>query len=385
MKTLVTFLGRVPKNDGSYRKTRYLFDDGGHAEELAFFGWALVQRIHPDRFVVFGTRGSMWDHLFEGDLQLGNAAEVDRLALVEAVENKTVSQPMLDALAPVLADKLGCEVLLWLVPYGLSETDQVELLRHMADAVPEQSTLHLDITHAFRHLPMIGLLAALYLRALRKVTVEKIWYGAYNEDTGEAPVYELNGLLKIADGISAMTSYNKDGDYSVLAGLQGDSGCFLRQAAFYERCTNPVKAREKLTSWSKQECQEHNPLAVLFADELRQRISWFKGKSRADWEKALAFEYLERHDFVRAAAFGLESAISRAVADAGGNLNVFETRNRKREELKYVRDGFKTLNNLRNALVHGLLSKDRKVLNMTEDEQTLYSTLKSLLRQVLEA
>ena len=384
MKTLITFLGRVPKNDGSYRKTRYVFDNHSHTEEVAFFGWALQQRIRPDRFVVFGTSGSMWDHLFEGDLQLGEAAEEARLNLLEDVDAKSVSQAMLDALAPVLSNKLGCAVSLRLLPYGLSESEQVALLQRMADEVPKNSGLHLDITHALRHLPMIGLMAALYLRELRKVKVEKIWYGAYEEDTNQAQVYDLNGLLRIADGIAAMARYHKDGDYSALAGLLGDDGQLLEQAAFYERTTNPVKAREKLTSWINHPIKNTNPVSVLFEDEIKQRISWHKGKNRAEWEKSLAFEYLKRRDFVRAVAFGLEGVISREVVNAGGNLNDYETRNNKREELKHSLDGFKTLNNLRNALLHGLLPSDNKIRKIIRDEQTLYITLKDLLKQVME-
>ena len=84
--TLVTFLGRSPKEEGAYRATCYEFAEGDDCEPLAFFGWALQNRLQPERLVILGTRGSMWDHLFEGDFDFGNLAEEERLALAEGVE-----------------------------------------------------------------------------------------------------------------------------------------------------------------------------------------------------------------------------------------------------------------------------------------------------------
>lgn len=103
MTTLIFFLDRVPKNEGGYRTTVYAFPDGTRSGPVAFLGWPLRDKLGADRLVILGTAGSMWDHLFEGDLQLGEQAETDRLALLEAVEQKAVSQAHLTPLAPLLA------------------------------------------------------------------------------------------------------------------------------------------------------------------------------------------------------------------------------------------------------------------------------------------
>lgn len=396
MKTLVTFLGRVPKNDGSYRKTRYLFDDGSHAEELAFFGWALQQRVQPDRLVVFGTRGSMWDHLFEGDLQLGDAAEASRLELVEAVEHKKVEQAMLNALAPVLTDKLGCEVVLRLLPYGLAENDQVELLRRMADVVPENSTLHLDVTHAFRHLPMIGLMAALYLRELRQVTVEKIWYGAYDEDTGEAPVYDLNGLLKIADWLNALAIYEHNGDYSVFDRLLPTSiDHTLEQASFLESVNRIGQARSCLKPVIKQlENAFDDPALSLFSNELTQRIDWANKNNYYLRQRDLAFEYLKRGQYLQAILKGWEAFTTLLQREAGGNLDpdnhkhreqvrdAFDSEERKKRPRKRW-DTFDELRRLRNAVAHGSQPKGEAVQRALSSADEMHKLLTNLFATLL--
>ncbi|MFN3595627.1 MAG: TIGR02221 family CRISPR-associated protein, partial [Thiobacillaceae bacterium] len=57
--TLISFLGRAPKGESGYRATRYRFADA-QTRPVAFFGWALRERIAPSRMVILGTEGSMW-------------------------------------------------------------------------------------------------------------------------------------------------------------------------------------------------------------------------------------------------------------------------------------------------------------------------------------
>ncbi len=89
---LITFLGRVPNTSTGYRTTTYEFDDGSITNPVAFFGWSLQQRIKARRVMILGTSGSMWDHLFELDIDFGKDNENERLELAEAVETQSVTQ-----------------------------------------------------------------------------------------------------------------------------------------------------------------------------------------------------------------------------------------------------------------------------------------------------
>lgn len=382
---LLTFLGRVPKTEkGAYRKTCYQFEDGS-TEPLAFFGWALQQRLQPQRLVILGTAGSMWEHLFEGDLDLGGREEEARLALVDAVGNKNVTDKHLSPLAPLLSDRLGCEVRLQLIPYCRDEREQVELLSVMSGHVESRDQVHIDVTHGFRHLPMLALLATFYLRSVRQAEIEGIWYGAFDPDSGAAPVHNLLGLLRIADWLEALHTYDKDGDYGVFAPLLGPVGEWLRSAAFFERSSNPVKARQALTSWSKRSDRFplKDPAAELFRDQLDRRVSWYRGPDRAAWEKSLAWQYLGQGDYVRAAIYGLEAVITREVIRRGGDPGDYDRRDGVREELKQSQNGFKTLQNLRNALAHGVRPFNQKIEKAMANEADLRHTLGSLLTQLV--
>jgi len=377
---LLTFLGRVPKDQESYRTTVYDFGDGQPEAPTAFFGWPLQRRLKPDKLVILGTAGSMWEHLFEGDLAFGDAEQDARDALYEAVDQKQVTASHLAPLAPLLSECLGCDVVLDLIPYCRDEVEQVQLLQIMAGHVDVGDRVDLDVTHGFRHLPMVALLSALQLQTLRQAEVAGIWYGTYDPDTKEAPVYRLGGLLHIADWLQALHTYDKDGDYGAFAPLLGPAGAVLHDAAFFERSSNPVKAREKLTTWVNRDDRvpADDPAAALFSDALHQRIRWYRGSSRAEWERALADEYLERGDYVRAAIYGLESVVSAEVDRRGEAGNDYDVREAAVINLKN-RWEFRTLNSIRNALAHGVRPRDKKITRIIRDEQALRGELRSLL------
>lgn len=379
-RVLLSFLGRTPKTESGYRPTRYDFGDGTMEPPTAFFGWSLQRRLRPDRLVILGTAGSMWDHLFEDEptFQAGND---EALALLDAVAGKCVTAVHLAPWAPHLSARLGCEVLLELIPYARDGAEQVDLLRIMAGHVGQGDRVDLDVTHGFRHLPMLAILAALHLRSVRGAEIAGIWYGAFDPDSGAAMVHDLAGLLHIADWLQALHTFDKDGDYGAFAPLLGPAGRLLDEAAFFERTSNPVKARERLTGWAGRTDRfpPDDPAAALFSEALHDRISWYRRGTRAEWERALANEYLDRQDYVRAAIYGLESVISAEVARQPSGTHDYDARESARQSLK-AKEAFRTLDWIRNALAHGVRPRDQRITRIIGDRATLERTLRELLR-----
>jgi len=396
--TLITILGRPKKEENVYQPTRYTFEDQTQTDPLAFFGWALQQRIQPQRMVILGTSGSAWDHLFEGDIDLGENGADERLALIDACEQKQVTQAQLDKLCSYLSQHLGCSVELTLIPYARNEAEQVELLRTMAKHVPASENVHLDVTHGFRHLPMLSLLAALYLRIARNATIEKIWYAAYDPDTKTAPVLDLSGLLRIADGLQALASFDKDGDYGIFvpllhqAGLSPESTQALREAAYFENILNVGDATGKLRTARKLGLDQAQlkPEADLLLPSIRERLDWSAENKQFEKQTKLARQALTRQDYLRATLYAYEAVITKLCHMSGASKTDFDQREQTRKDYEarqkdlrgQEHEDYKLLKNLRNQVAHGTRGSKGEIQTIMLNENLMQQTLTQLLTRI---
>ena len=381
MKVLVSTLGksRLDPTTG-YRKTRYRFSDE-FMREVPFFGLALREFSRPDRMVVLGTAGSMWDVFIEHHVD-GDDLEETRLRLMEAVREETVDQTLLDTVTPLIEKRLGIPAKPVLIPYAKTIGEQVEILRVLATEIHMNERVILDVTHGFRHLPMLSLVATHYLEQVKGNAIEDIYYGALEmtPPDGETPVLKLTGLLRLMDWVQALAAYDKDGDYGVFAELLHQEGFskhqaeLLGKAAFFERTTNPVQARPALSGVFADIGKLNMDIGGLFQPELSDRIRWFRSPNRDAWELDLADAYLERKDYLRAAIYLQEAFISRKVIESKGDTHDFNTRDSIRQQGKND-EHFKRLTYLRNAMAHGVRSDDKQTRAAIRDESSLRGAL----------
>jgi CRISPR-associated Csx2 family protein len=385
MTTLISFLG---KQQPGYRTATYRFD-AAYTACVPFFGMALADYLHPDRLILLGTSGSMWDVFFERE---GAHGDDGLLRIIDAAASNAVTEDLLADHARRLSDKLGYPVECQLIPYARDEAEQTGILAKLADALSERERVVLDVTHAFRHLPMLALVAARYLKHVRHVEVTDIYYGALEMTPpgGETPVLRLGGMLKMLDWVDALATYEKDGDYGPFAallkadGMEPGRAALLEKAAFFERTGNPVKARQTLTS-STDSVKTHNgPLGSLFRDELVKRLSWFRAPDRAAWEAELARAYLDRRDYLRAATFLYEAFVTRATLDTGNNPNDFDQRKQAYGAARADSPDVKTLEYLRNSLAHGVRPLNDRDARLLGAEDTLRNTLARLANHLFQ-
>ena len=393
--TLISFLGKGradPKT--GYRPATYRFDEG-FARTVPFFGLALAQYLQPDRLLLVGTASSMWDVFF--DQQSNGAEQIDDLNLIEAVEQMRVTDALLAPHAERIAAKLGYPVKCVLISYAQTLPEQIQVLTELANHVETGEQVTLDVTHGFRHLPMLALVAARYLTHVAKIKVNELYYGALEMTPpgGETPVLKLAGLLQMLDWVEALTTYDKDGDYGVFAPLleaddmESSRARLLEKAAFFERTNNPVKAREALSSVFRSIEAHRGALSQLFRKELSQRINWFRQPERYQWEASMALASLAREDYLRATIHMFESVTTRAVNElAMGDPNNHDDRKAAIKELRErspaMRDDLKQLEYLRNALAHGQRPMDKREADLLADRHKLATRLRYYADELLK-
>ena len=95
-----------------------------------------------------------------------------------------VEQKHLDKITNLISSAIGSEVVPRLIPFGVDENEQYQILDVIAMNVPE-GVINFDLTHGFRHFGMIGFLSAFMLARVRgrgaknqRLEVKDLWYGA---------------------------------------------------------------------------------------------------------------------------------------------------------------------------------------------------------------
>ena len=393
MTTLISLLGKAAKG---YRTANYVFDDHTVRTE-PFFGMALLEQAQPDRLILAGTAGSMWDVFFEHQ----QTDDETTLALIDAVANQTVSADMLAVHEQRLTQKLGIPVQCLLISYARDEAEQTTILTDLADHLAQGEKVILDVTHGFRHLPMLALVAARYLARVRSVQVQEVYYGALEMTDPvkqQTPVLRLSAMLHMLDWVDALAVYEHSGNYGVFAplleqdGMQADRANMLAQAAYFERNGNPVQAKQSLSGAHNHVRDHQGPLGQLFKSTLTEHIGWFRNGSRADWELALADRYLARQDYLRAVTYLYESFVSRAVWDERGDPSDYGQRESARKNAEKSGD-LKLLTYLRNAMVHGVRTDDSyydrkikdEVQRLLQDQKALDARLYQLRKNLFKA
>lgn len=398
--TLVSFLGKnIVDPKTGYQNVQYRFPDG-QVRETPFFGLALAEEVKPDRIVILGTSGSMWDVLI-GHLSQSSEDEVVWEALMDAAQTSSIDAYLLERARPLVARRLGCSVDLRLIPYGRDEREQTAILQAISDAVPMGRVI-LDLTHGFRHLAALGLLSAFFLERMNRLDVAGLYYGALDmTPRGESkPVVRLDGLLAIQRWIDALDRFDQSGDYGVFKQLLVDDGVpedkarCLEEAAFHERTFNLSGARQKLSTFLPVLEAGLAGTSALFQRQLKERLAWACENDLFLNQKRLAALYLDRRDYIRAAIFGWEALISRECQERGLNIHHFKEGRepaadaldadvRARKHPQEWTQIYWNLKNLRNGLAHGNPASVEQIRQIISNSARLPEELRHAFARLL--
>lgn len=177
---LLTFLGT-----GRYDETTYVLDT---REQSAFYApVASCAFLRPDELIVFATKDAQDAH-----------GETIRAAVSVPIVFKAI-------------------------PLGANERELWDIFEQIGSAVQPRDEVAFDITHGLRSFPLIGLLAATFLRAGLDVKVRAVLYGAFDVgkvvSPGRTPMFDLYPMLGLLEWAVAADRFNRTGDARYLANL----------------------------------------------------------------------------------------------------------------------------------------------------------------------
>lgn len=229
---LLTFLGATP-----YKKCLYYLDEQRASGEVRFVQEALGQLVcrewgAEDAIYVFLTREAQKQN-WEGERYRTDAADTDGLA------QKLQKQNLACRVVPVeqLTD-------------GFSEADIWVNFQHIFNCLEEGDRIWLDITNAFRSIPLFTSVLVHYARFLKNIDLQAVYYGAFdalgpaytideripNIADRRVPLLNLRNVIALQHWTSAANDFLNHGNAKELTRLASQAG-FSNMANSLERVT----------------------------------------------------------------------------------------------------------------------------------------------------
>lgn len=395
--TLVSFLGRGHKSrpedpHSDYSRTTYRFkmpDGTDFDQSTSLFGVGLLNYLRHagnqvDRWIVLGTSGSLWSELNkvlpDPDVCTDEYIDIDDKLLDRKVDEQDLKrwQDTLNHHAE------GIELILGLTGYGMDPASQQRIARVLFDNVPPGNELVFDISHGFRHQPVIATFIVSLMRwthNIRKVTFYSGVYEARENDI--TPVIELSICQQLIEATEATAILETTGNYEPI-------GRFLnrdaRQAWFLENTNQLSQARKHAAALCSQQAPSLDPAQSVLANLLDRRLAWARESRFAGRVKQSAALALERGDYFRAVILAYEALIILQGQRQEAPFDPLDYDQRKNAEMDLCnllspqhKETFRTLKDVRNACAHGtrpIRDEAQKRLNDVEE-------FKELVREAL--
>lgn len=108
------------------------------------------------------------------------------------------------------------------IPDGADDDELWSLFQAVVDAVDEREEVIFDITHGFRSVTFLSLLAVAYLRQVKQIDLRAILYGNFeardrSAEPQRTPVIDLSDFVSLFDWMTAADRFVRFGDATDLA------------------------------------------------------------------------------------------------------------------------------------------------------------------------
>lgn len=278
---LLSLIGKGRIEDGGYRKAGYYFKETKEVIYTSFFGAALYRVLkklgyNVVQWIIFGTRHSNWSELISV-LEDENKEEIDDLVewymKVYEQEQKGISDEMLGQWETMLSDRIPGIRLLSVDPldYGVYINT---LLKEFTD---ERCKVVLDITHAYRHMPVILAFSMMVLKYIKNISNVSVYYGAldmgrFMDDipVNSVPVLKIDLISDLVSTVESLATFNNSGYFVDLLNLLGIENT---EKTYFWLETNR-QPRSQLTQITErlQNLSEGNDYKALIAGYLNDQL-----------------------------------------------------------------------------------------------------------------
>ena len=306
--SLVSFIGAA----NSYKKTQYSLN-GKISNSVSFICRALFDFIHPRKLVIIGTSGSTWSEVLTNFLSEEQLTEYQGFFTELKNQNKNFTQAQVDQIANICSSLCECKFVCKI----FDQNDQNSLLKSIINLIEPNEHICIDITHGYRFIPLIVTTAIHYLKFIKKVSIENVYYGQFECENTVKPILNLTHIIELNNWITSFAQFEQTNDPSVFTNLikQSTDQQFLKdlqEASFKEKLIYAKDSIDLLKNINlKEDLKNSNPLIELLEEPLVEKLSYINEDSTAYSIYLLSQQYFEARDFLRAVIYLHESLMTR--------------------------------------------------------------------------
>ncbi len=363
-RILVSFIGKgqrahneQQRTHTGYRSARYAFDEDHLSKPTSLFGTALVHYFQEvlrrpiDRWLVLGSPQSNWDALIEvvpeeswDDALNSIYSEISNAVRLEEASPTSdgkghITQALLCKWSGALSKGLNeLSLECFLVGWSESSVRQMKMWQLLNENIPSHAELILDVTHGFRHQPMLLATMVVLLSYLKQFEQISFYYGALDIPKESTDSKEVNDALEPAsqkrdepvrvlriDLFAELLEYIRrlgvlqvTGNYESLGKYvlrdQPNMKKKIEEFAFKERAnldlpkTEVEKLDKELDQWQPEDPVRETLKPMLLAELIKHHAAtpWERAALRAD-------EAIKHHDYLTAYTLLWEALVSLSV------------------------------------------------------------------------
>ena len=248
-KVLISPIGtgyRIGEGPGAYKVAQYRFEEDDQTYTTSFIATALAEKLQVDKILFIGTAKSMWDEIYYYFATRGNQEiDIDYWDQISNASKK--SDHLQEWITPEILQKTMKAVDQYLqyshpnsqggsrsliIKYGLNEGELLHnfaLFMELTDCLEKGDQIYLDITHAFRSIPLFMYLMVEFLGTLqhKNIEIRGLYYGMLEarRELGYAPIVDLKTILDLSKWIRGSHEFIQYGSGYVISELiKGEAG-----------------------------------------------------------------------------------------------------------------------------------------------------------------
>ena len=401
MRTLISFIGtgslNKEKSNRKYRTATYTIN-GKEVGTDSFVSAVLFNHFKIDRLILIGTTRSMWEEVYEQFAKKrGVSFEEDYYyQLGSWAEENNHSTPLDSFDMSTLETTLGNNSKVRLIPYGLNVEEQwntFNILTEVFQNLEAGEEIFLDVTHAFRSLPIFSMTSLFYLQDVlqKSVQLKGVYYGMLEtsrEFDNKAPIVDLSLVLKIQEWIKGAHAFLNYGKGYLLADLLEDA----RQAEVLNQFSdalgmNYLSAIENSINQFKTLANEiDEPIAKMILPPLlldfTKRLS--EARTHTEFQLELSIWHREKKNYAAAYLVYIESLITHVCEVRGFDWkNILDRRSanqllKNNRSFHRLRSLHQRPNFVRNNIAHSQSNtpeEDEIIIDELEHYQTSFSQI----------